>query len=309
MEAEEYHALRAVEDTHWWFQSLHEHVVDCLRGACRGAGRRLLDAGCGTGGLAVRLAALGEVDAVDASPLAVQYCHERGLPSVRLADLNSFEPPAERYDAITCVDVLYHRDIQDESAVLRRLAGGLRPGGVLFLHLPAYESLRSRHDLRVHTRRRYRLGEVRRLIEQAGLVIEHVSYRVTLFFPAIVLFRLAGSLLGGLDRAAAAEASDVRRIPALLNHTLLAGCRLESRLSRRLRLPFGVSIWALARRPRGPEVLRPAIADSNEERRSGSVSHPGAGAPSSRARRQPTAESGRAAPARACCLTGGARRE
>ena len=45
METQEYHTLRAVEDTHWWFRSLNEHAVRCLRDAGDSKRLRLFDAG------------------------------------------------------------------------------------------------------------------------------------------------------------------------------------------------------------------------------------------------------------------------
>src|SRR5690348_3275693 len=56
MEAEEYRKLADVEDRMWYFRALHAHVE---RELTRLLGSRLaavLDAGCGTGGLILRLA-------------------------------------------------------------------------------------------------------------------------------------------------------------------------------------------------------------------------------------------------------------
>ena len=249
MEAKEYQALRAVEDDHWWFRSLNELVVRQVRDTFPAKRPQVLDAGCGTGGLLARLSEIAAVEGIDGSEIAVELCTERGIGSVRRDDLNAPTLAPEVYDAITCVDVLYHSEIKDDAAVLKHLVAALRPGGLLFLHLPAYEWLRSDHDRRVHTRKRYRMRDVRRLIEDAGLRIGHASHRVAALLPAIVVIRLVSARFRGRSDDVREATSDVRPVPAFINAPLLLLCRMENAVSRRIGLPFGSSIYVVGRKP------------------------------------------------------------
>ena len=253
METQEYNRLRAVEDDHWWFRALHELVVAVLGSRLVSTDSRILDAGCGTGGLLAKLAALGRVEGIDASELAVALATTRGLQAVRRDDLNEPSLAPAAYDAVTSLDVLYHTGIVDETVVLRHLHATLRPGGLLFLHLPAFESLRSAHDRRVHTRRRYRLPAVRRMLAGAGFEIMHASYRMTALAPPVLLVRGVRSLWRRDDTQAP---SDVDLPPRWLNRLLLAVCRLENRLSLRVPLPAGISLYVVARRPPGQCATR-----------------------------------------------------
>ncbi len=246
METDEYHSLAAAEDQHWWFLSLHDLVLASLRAAGCKKPARLLDAGCGTGGLALRLAEFGLVDAFDASNLAVSLARERGV-AARLADLNTISLKAAQYDAVTCIDVLYHRDVADETRALNELARSLKPGGLLLLHLPAFEWLRGEHDRRVHTRHRYRLAEVEARLKTCGLNVEHASYRVMLPLPGMLLARAYGSLRRRLARDGRPTASRVRTPPTWINLPLTLVGRVENEISRRFRLPFGSSLYVLAR--------------------------------------------------------------
>ena len=258
MEPQEYHTLFSVEDTHWWFRSLHEHVVTCIRKfldsapafAKASAGKqhdvmvplRLFDAGCGTGGLAKHLSTLGEVEGVDSSPLAIEYCRKRGLTGMQYADLNTFTLSGERYDAITSIDVLYHRSILDPLSIVKKFHAALKPGGILFLHLPAYEFLRSSHDTLVHTGHRYTVREAKKLVRDAGFTIEHASYRLMFLFLPVFLLRWIRTLFQKK------ETSDIGKVSPLVNAPLLFLSRIENALSRMIPLPFGVSLYILAKK-------------------------------------------------------------
>ncbi|HEY5999061.1 MAG TPA: class I SAM-dependent methyltransferase [bacterium] len=249
MNAREYRAMFEAEDRHWWYVGLHELVVAIVGRLAAGRREplRILDAGCGTGRLMQLLGRAGAVEGFDVSPEAVDFCRRRGLERVRVADLNAPALPECAYDVITVIDVLYHRGVRDEAAALGSLRAALAPGGVLIRNDPAFEALRSDHDRAVHTRERYRPPRVRQLLLAAGLEPEIVTYRVAAAAPAIALHRLARRW--GRAVAETDVRSDVKLPGAGLNRALLALLRAENRLIARTGLPFGTSVFAVARRP------------------------------------------------------------
>ncbi|MCR9071138.1 MAG: magnesium protoporphyrin IX methyltransferase [Alphaproteobacteria bacterium] len=92
------------------------------------AGRRILDAGCGTGALAVEAARRGaEVVAIDLSPTLVDLARER-LPDVpgpgrvdfRVGDM--LDPALGRFDHVVAMDSLIHYRADDAVRVLAGLA-------------------------------------------------------------------------------------------------------------------------------------------------------------------------------------------
>lgn len=246
----EYERMYRAEGLHWWYVSLHELI---LRHVCREAEKRgrlsILDAGCGTGRLMELMAPFGAVAGCDRSPLALRFCSQRGLEYTFSADLNHADLGRDRYDLITSIDVLYHLAVQDELAILDRFRAALRPGGCLILNLVAFESLRSTHDIAVHTRRRYRRSDVLQLLGLAGFQVERLSYRPCLPFPAVAAYRALSRFTTDTSKPERV-ASDVEVPHPLLNRVMLAVCRGENALiARGARLPFGTSVFAVARRP------------------------------------------------------------
>lgn len=252
MEANEYHTMFSVEETHWWYTGLQDLV---LRQVGREAASwpvplEILDAGCGTGRLCQLLKPFGSVTACDIHPLAVMATQRRGVERVRQWDLGSDVLEKERFDLITLMDVLYHQSVKNEATVLANLHRALRKQGLLILQVPAFNSLHGAHDQAVHTRRRYRRGEVVRLLKAAGFTVEFSSYRLfPLFFPMFVWRRLrpdAPPVAG-----TGTPKSDLNvQCSSILNWILNACVRLENRLlCGGLRLPVGTSVFVIARKP------------------------------------------------------------
>jgi SAM-dependent methyltransferase len=243
VEQGEYDRLRALEDEHWRFRGARALLRKAIRRfAPARAPLRLLDAGCGSGGSAAALCDLGLVVGIDAHPRALHWCRTRGLGALARADVQSLPFAAEVFDVVVSVDVLYHRGVCDDAAALAELARVCRPGGVVLLLLASYEWMRSAHDVAVHTARRYTGRRVHELARRAGLVTERITYWNTTLFPAAAVYRL---LWRGEEKAD----SDLGRPPFASNALLSALLGAEASLALRVPLPFGLSVFAVLRRP------------------------------------------------------------
>jgi magnesium-protoporphyrin O-methyltransferase len=90
--------------------------------------RSVLDAGCGTGALAVEAARRGaDVTAIDLSPTLVQLARERtpsdlGGGAINFLSGDMLEPPGGTFDHVVCMDSLIHYEAADIVGALSRLA-------------------------------------------------------------------------------------------------------------------------------------------------------------------------------------------
>lgn len=104
-------------------------------------GRRLLDAGCGTGALSVEAARRGaEVVAIDVSPTLIGLARERtgaipgpGRIDFRVGDM--LDPGLGRFDHVVAMDSLIHYGAPDIVRALAEL-GGRTDGSLLFTVAP-----------------------------------------------------------------------------------------------------------------------------------------------------------------------------
>ncbi|SRR5579883_613307 len=248
MERAEYERLAALDRRLWWFRGLHAQIAGALeRGGERSLEDRVLDAGCGTGGLLVSLrdriavALFGiELDEIAAAVAR----SASGLP-VAGGSVNQLPFPDAAFSAIVSADVLCHRGV-DETAALREFHRCLRPGGLLVLNLPAYRWMLSSHDLAVHNVRRYTARGVHALLGPAGFTEVRTGYWNALLFPLMVLKRK----LGWRSSREAKPASDVVLMPAPIERLFAAIMAVEASLvGAGIRFPFGGSVLATAVRP------------------------------------------------------------
>jgi SAM-dependent methyltransferase len=242
---EEYGRMYEAEERQWWyvgmralsFALLDRHWPPASAG---GARPRLLDAGCGTGNNLLHLARRGDAVGVDVSDEALRFCRLRGVSAVR-GSLLDLPFASASMDCVTSFDVIYHRWVSDDGAAVREMARVLRPGGLMLVRVPALRVLWGAHDEAVHSRHRYTRGELRRLLEGQGLAPLRLTYGNTFLLPLLLARRT-------VDRISGRHGSDVGFLPAPLEWSFRRLLQAEAVLLRRVSLPVGSSLFALARK-------------------------------------------------------------
>ena len=245
MSPDEHDIMRAVEDEYWWYQALRQHVADSIEPPAHVFS--VLDAGCGTGGT---LAALrgnfpqAELTGIDESEHAVTLTAGRNT-GAHLARGSVHELPFAEgsFDFVLSLDVWSHAGVDDALAA-HEVHRVLRPGGKLILNLAAFEFLKGAHDCATDVDRRYTRRQVQALLEGANFQIERLTYWNAAFTPPIALVRWFSRR--GLRREEAR--SDFRPLPRFMNTTLQRVAALELSATRHLSLPFGSSLFAVARK-------------------------------------------------------------
>jgi SAM-dependent methyltransferase len=239
-----YPILFRVEQSHWWHIGRRKILAGFVEEICRQVTDRrprILDVGCGTGANLLMLSKYGEAEGVDVSEDALAFCRERGLDKVRLGAAEELPYEDNTFDLVTAFDVVEH--IDDDLAGLSEMQRVLRPGGRVLVFVPTFMFLWGLQDDVSNHRRRYRLPQLRRVLEQAGFEIERTTYANITFFAPILLIRKLMRLTG--TKAASENNINVSALNGILGRVFGA----EGMILRYLNLPFGVSGLCVAKKP------------------------------------------------------------
>jgi SAM-dependent methyltransferase len=246
------------ERWHWWFQGRRQILASILQRELalqRAAGRqprRLVSLGCGPAGgldwLVKVLGVEGRVVGVDADPSGALRGHRENaaaLPAgVAFAYGRAEAAPLRSgsCDAVLALDLIEHMD--DDAAGLAEAARLVRPGGFLLVTVPAFQSLWGNQDVVSHHKRRYSAGSLAAAFARAGIQLTWLTYFNTVLFPAVAAVRWGRRLL----RRGDADVSDFDSgRPGVLNDGLTRLFAAERHVVGKVRLPFGVSLVAVAR--------------------------------------------------------------
>jgi SAM-dependent methyltransferase len=246
MEKKVYEVIFHIEDSYWWYVGLRDLVFSSIdKFSHKMDGMRILDAGCGTGKFLDECKAY-QAFGLDLSEVAIKFCKLRNITNLVRGSISEVPIKKNLFNIVVSLDVIYHMGVKNDLKTLKELYEVIGSNGILVLNVPAYNFLKSKHDIAVHTRRRYTIGKLKNDIEKAGFIIEIITYRNTLLFPIAVIKRMIDKFIfvnkGNID-------SDLRQSGSLFNKIFMRLLFLENKfIMSGMKLPFGLSVFCVARK-------------------------------------------------------------
>ena len=173
----------------------NRHIADLMSAQFRPQGT-LLDFGAGRGTFSRLMRARGyrvdclDIDARYRDLLAAEgFATHAGLEGVPDASL----------DGVYLLNVLEH--IEHDVDALGTLQPKLRPGGRIFIYVPAFQLLYSSMDRAIGHHRRYTKQRLARALAAAGFAVSARRYHDSLGFLAALLYKAVGDRGGRIDPA------------------------------------------------------------------------------------------------------------
>lgn len=201
-------------------------------------GNDVLEIGSGLGDYAAEWASMADGDlkvtASEADPARLEVLRERfeGHPTVSVRELTVPISVEAEYSAVVAYNVLEH--IPDHVAALRAFRGLVRTGGAVVLIVPAFTFAMSEFDRSIGHQRRYTRRSLGDALRAAGLRVQRLQY---VNAPGLLAWTVMMRLLKQRpSEGALLTAYDKGVVPVV------------RRVEKVVRVPFGQSVLAVARR-------------------------------------------------------------
>jgi SAM-dependent methyltransferase len=248
MHEQDFELLYQLEEKYWWFPAMREITDTVVHTDLQRPALRILDAGCGTGFNLGHYSAGAsrEVYGLDLADAALKHVRKRGFSRVAQASITEIPFKSEIFDLVFSFEVVTQTPLDTHDASVREMYRVLKPGGHLFIRVPAFMWLWSSHDEELEVRYRYDRDELVKRLSDAGFVVEWTSYANGFLFPVVLVRRL-------LKRIGIGGGTDVKPLPPGLGwldgifRRVLASEATWFKSGRRL--PFGLSLICYARKP------------------------------------------------------------
>jgi SAM-dependent methyltransferase len=243
MEKDLYETFYNIEDKYWWFIGQRYIVENSLKKYYKpNKNTKILDVGCGAGINLQMYSKWGDSCGFDISEEAIKFCEKRGL-KVKKSDVMNINYPSNKFDIVSSLGVFYHKGVKDDIRGFRELYRILKPSGRLIFLDCAMMSLMGKHDVVFHTIRRYSRKELKSKLEDAGFEIEKITYINFFIFPLVYIKRKLEYFSNKPPKSEVDE-----KINPLVNKILTKFYKFELFLTKYISYPFGVNIFAVARK-------------------------------------------------------------
>jgi 2-polyprenyl-3-methyl-5-hydroxy-6-metoxy-1,4-benzoquinol methylase len=241
--------LYSAEEKNFWFKVRNKIIGNAITRYLP-PHSRILEVGCGTGYVSRFLKDRGyRIECADLFLKALQFCKERQSGDFYYQYNLSDQLFIEEFDGICAFDVMEH--IDDDLSILKNLYAALKPGGVLFLTVPADRRLWSAMDMYAKHKRRYSRQELQKKVEGNGFKVIKMSYFMALLYPFVLFSRKFSCRIiktneEDMKKKIKNEVVSELQPGALINSLGFLIFSLEVPLIRWLTIPYGSSLLCVA---------------------------------------------------------------
>lgn len=226
----EYIKMADVEDKHWWYKNLNELVVNTVNKS-ENKEIKIVDAGCGTGGLLSTLKKQGfsNISGFDLSETGVEIGQKRSLnvQQSNITDIDKLYQP-NTIDVITSNDTFYFFSPEQRLEITNKFYTLLKPNGLVILNLPALSAFRGIHDVSVGCTYRFNRQDIYTIFDPDKYELVRSVYWPFLLSPIIFFSRWTQRIRLALNPNTAIE-SDIDLPSNSINTLLYKLVRFENK--------------------------------------------------------------------------------
>lgn len=232
---------------YWWLKGKYK-IIDSFiklfskRFIKNSVNINILDYGCGPGNMLDYLSKYGMVYGIDYSEKAIEFCRLRGYLNTLAEKTLPIKFPNNHFDIITSIDVLEH--IEDDSAVIAELFRLLKPGGLLFVTVPAFQILWGAHDEIYGHKRRYLKKYIVKKFELNNMIVIKSTYFEFIFFFPLLFARTIKKIILWKNN----KKDDFYPVPSIINKFLTWMIFCEYYCIKYFNMPLGPTLLIVAQK-------------------------------------------------------------
>lgn len=235
--------LYAMDQEYGWSQGMRTITHALLATAWPPHGP-VLEVGCGAGSFLRELQGChphAVCVGIDRNGVALAYADQQPLTlHLAQADLQQIPFADNHFGLLVALDAFDQRAV-DLPQALRESWRLLQPNGLLLVRVSAHAWLHSAHDEAFNTGRRYQRHELLAALRASDFHLERVTYANSLLALPVIVQRF-------LQRWQLLPFANPHETPPFVNQQVARCLRWEARLLQQINLPFGISLYVLARK-------------------------------------------------------------
>ncbi len=237
-----------IEDNSFWFRHRNNCIIETVKNFMPDG--FFFDIGGGNGFVAKALQEAGiQCVLVEPGVSGAINANERGIENVICATLEDAGFEENSLPAVGLFDVVEH--IEDDYAFLSLVFSRIKPGGHVFITVPAHKWLWSDEDSHAGHFRRYTIKSLNNRLRDAGFQVVFQTYFFSLLPLPILLFRSIPSRIGLYKQPENLEKyrKDHRPKTGVVQKILDGFWKYElKRIKRKSMVPFGGSVLMVGKK-------------------------------------------------------------
>ncbi len=255
MEKNYYRKYYDYERKHWWFITRNNLLMQIIEKNIITEDKKLkiLNVGAGTGFTSELLSKYGEVTSVEYENSCVEFVNANTSLHLTEGSILDLQFEDNTFDLVCAFDVVEH--VEDDVKAASEMIRVAKKDGYVFISVPAFQSLWSKHDEINHHYRRYKKEQILSLFLKSNKLqnIYHTYFNSLLFIPIYAVRKLNNvkeKIAGNKAKSLSESSTDFDMAGGGFSSKILKW--LFSRelfiVRKKQSLPFGVSFTLLAKK-------------------------------------------------------------
>lgn len=245
MTPEYYKEYYELERSNWWFTARLEILKTQIKNQFKNrTDLNILNIGVATGATSIMLEQFGKVKSIEYDEICYNFVKQKLNIDIEQGSILDLQYANNTFDLVCAFDVVEH--VENDQLAINEMIRVCKNAGVVFVTVPAFMDLWSKHDEINYHFKRYTNKTLLPLFDKDKGHISYHSYFNTILFIPIYAVRWLSNKFPNLFKRDGSGSDHSMFELGFLNKVLYVIFIAENALLKpRIKLPFGVSLMVI----------------------------------------------------------------